>query len=121
LRSNDRVESSEWPQQLARRRQQPTHRDRPAYAQRFGWAPRPHPAEAALAAAPGISVKTARALLERFGSLYDVITATPTEWQSVPGVGPHRAQTLWQMAHRQVHTESSTSHCDASRNGHRAT
>jgi Fanconi anemia group M protein len=121
LRSSNRLESSEWLRQLAARRQQPTHRDRPAYAQGFGRAPRPHPAEAALAAAPGISVKTARALLDHFGSLYDVITANPTEWQSVPGVGPHRSDTLRQMVHKRRHPDGVTSHSDASRNGHRAT
>jgi ERCC4-type nuclease len=121
LRSKNRLESSEWLHQLAARRQQPTHRDRPTYAQRFGRAPRPHPAEAALAAAPSISVKTARSLLGHFGSLYNVITASPAEWQSVPGVGPHRSQTLRQMVHSQWHPDATTSHPDASRKGHRAT
>lgn len=68
--------------------------ERPAYAQR----PRPKPgdetAEALLAAVPGISVASARALLERFGSVAAVVAAEPADWLSVPGIGPERARAL---------------------------
>jgi Fanconi anemia group M protein len=120
LRSSDVRETALWLHRLAVRRQQPIERDRPAYTQRFVRA-RPHPAEAARAAAPGISVKTARALLDHFGSLNDVITANPAEWQSVAGVGPHRSHTLWQMVHSRWHPDRSTSHSHVSRNGRHAT
>jgi DNA excision repair protein ERCC-4 len=52
------------------------------------------PSEAMLAAVPGISVVTARALLERFGSVAAVIEAGPDMWLSTRGVGPTRAQAL---------------------------
>src|SRR5439155_20350242 len=101
---------------LATRRQEPRSRDRPPYAQRFNPA-RPHPAEAALAAAPGVSVRTARALLERFGSLADVLAADSTEWQSVVGVGPRRAASLRSMVHDEWHPDAPTSHFGVNRNG----
>jgi ERCC4-type nuclease len=119
LRSKDRTESSEWLRQLAVRRQEPTHRDRPAYAQRFR-RPAPHPAEAALAAAPGISVVT-RALLAEFGSVRNLVIADPADWQSVPGSGPQRSESLRHMVHDEWRPNSPTSHSDVSRNGHRAT
>jgi ERCC4-type nuclease len=52
------------------------------------------PAEAMLAAVPGISGVSARALLARFGSVAAVLDADPEEWLSVPGVGPRRARAL---------------------------
>jgi ERCC4-type nuclease len=53
--------------------------------------------EAMLAAVPGISTGTARALIGAFGSVSAVIQAGPDEWQSVPGVGPVRAASLARM------------------------
>jgi ERCC4-type nuclease len=47
-----------------------------------------------LAAVPGVSTTSARALLERFGSVAGVITAGPSEWLTVPGIGPERARAL---------------------------
>jgi len=43
---------------------------------------------------PGISTTSARALLERFGSVAAVVTADPAEWLTVPGIGPERARAL---------------------------
>src|SRR5947207_1993923 len=83
LRSDDAEDTASWLMRLATRRQDPKSRDRPPYAQRFGRA-RPDPAEAALAAAPGVSIRTARALLQRFRSLAGVLAAEPAEWQSIP-------------------------------------
>jgi ERCC4-type nuclease len=67
---------------------------RPAYAQR----PRPklgdETAEALLASVPGISTSSARALLERFGSVAAVVAADPAEWLTVSGIGPERVRAL---------------------------
>ena len=120
LRSDDTADTARWLLRLAVRRQEPTARDRPAYAQRFRRA-QPHPAEAALAAAPGVSVKTARLLLARFSSLAGVIRAEPAEWQLISGVGPQRAASLAHMVHDEWHPDRTTSHSDVSRNGRPAT
>lgn len=95
LRSGYQRDSALWIHRLAVRCQQiEPAPDRPAYAQR----PRPKPgaetAEALLAAVPGISTTSARALLERFGSVAAVVTAEPAEWLGVPGIGPERARAL---------------------------
>jgi DNA excision repair protein ERCC-4 len=95
LRSGYQRDSALWIHRLAVRCQQvEAAADRPAYAQR----PRPKPgdetAEALLAAVPGISTTSARALLERFGSVAGVVAADPTEWLSVPGIGHERARAL---------------------------
>jgi len=50
--------------------------------------------EAMLAAVPGISTTSARALLERFGTVRNVVNAGPESWLSVPGIGPVRADAL---------------------------
>ena len=42
----------------------------------------------------GISTTSARALLERFGSVAGVVAADPAGWLSVPGIGPERARAL---------------------------
>jgi len=47
-----------------------------------------------LAAIPGISTVTARALLERFGSPAGVAAADPESWLEVPGIGAERARAL---------------------------
>ena len=95
LRSGYQRDSALWIHRLAVRCQEvEPAADRPAYAQR----PRPKPgdetAEAMLAAVPGISTTSARALLERFGSVAGVVAADPVEWLSVPGIGPERARAL---------------------------
>ncbi len=84
--------------------------ERPAYAQR----PRPKPgeetAEALLAAVPGISTSSARALLERFGSVAGVIAADPAEWLAVPGIGPERANALHETLTLRRSLPGSTGH-----------
>ena len=50
-----------------------------------------------LASLPGISRSTARSLLERFGSIAAVATATRMDLMSVPGVGDRRADTLLRL------------------------
>jgi ERCC4-type nuclease len=50
--------------------------------------------EAMLAAVPGISTVTARALLRRFGTVRAVILAGAEALSTVEGVGPVRARAL---------------------------
>src|SRR5712691_1151631 len=95
LRSGYQRDSALWIHRLAVRCQQlEPAAERPAYAQR----PRPKPgdeaAEALLASVPGISTSSARALLERFGSVAAVVTADRADWLAVPGIGPERARAL---------------------------
>lgn len=95
LRSGYQRDSALWIHRLAVRCQEvEPAADRPAYAQR----PRPKPgeesAEALLASVPGISTTSARALLEHFGSVAAVVNADPSQWLTVPGIGPERARAL---------------------------
>jgi DNA excision repair protein ERCC-4 len=95
LRSGYQRDSALWIHRLAVRRQEiEPAAERPAYAQR----PRPKPgddtAEALLAAVPGISTTSARALLDRFGTVAAVVSADPAEWLTVPGIGRERARAL---------------------------
>jgi ERCC4-type nuclease len=105
LRTGYQRDSALWIHRLAVRCQvtEPAA-ERPAYAQR----PRPTPgtdaAEALLAAVPGISTASARALLERFGSVAAVVAADPTDWLTVPGIGPERARALQETFTLQVGT-----------------
>jgi ERCC4-type nuclease len=95
LRSGQPRDSALWLHRLAVRCQRvEAPPDRPAYTQRPKSASGLEAAEAALATVPGISTTTARALLERFGSLAAVVAAEPAEWLTVPGVGPERARAL---------------------------
>jgi ERCC4-type nuclease len=96
VRSEDGDDSAAWMVRLAVRRLQVGAYDRPVYAQR----PKrrgPAPAEQALAAVPGISTTTARALLTRFGSLQNVISATEKDLLAVAGLGPVRTRALLEM------------------------
>lgn len=52
------------------------------------------------AAIPPISSSSARALLERFGSVAAVVAAGPEQWREVPGIGPDRARALEQTLGR---------------------
>jgi DNA excision repair protein ERCC-4 len=97
LRTDDADDTARWLYRLAVRRGEGAIRDRPAYAQRPQRPARITPAEQALAAAPGVSVTTARAILRHFGSLEDVVLANPDQWKAVPGVGPRRATALAAM------------------------
>jgi ERCC4-type nuclease len=98
--SEDSKDSAAWLLRIAERARSVTSRDRPYYG-------RPqrrhavHPAEQALAAAPGVSTVTARALLSHFGSLRAVVSATKQERETVAGVGRVRAEALHSMIHDQ--------------------
>ena len=95
LRSMVQADSAQWIHRLAVRCQRvELPADRPAYAQRPKASVGQDVAEAMLAAVPGISTSTARALLERFGSVAGVVAAGPEEWRAVPGVGPERVRAL---------------------------
>jgi ERCC4-type nuclease len=96
VRSEDGDDSAAWLVRLALRRLRGRVADRPVYAQR----PKrggTTPAEQALAAVPGISTTTARALLTRFGSLQNVLSATEKDLSTVAGVGPVRIRALLEM------------------------
>jgi ERCC4-type nuclease len=81
--SEDAGDSAAWLMRIAERaRSSRPARDRPFYGR-----PRRrtsvHPAEQALAAAPGVSTVTARALLRRYGSLHGVLSAPSEELRQV--------------------------------------
>jgi ERCC4-type nuclease len=88
IRSADPGDSALWLKVLAGR-ERSRHRGPRVYARRFAT-----PAEAMLAAVPGISAVSARALLDRFGSVAAVLDADPDEWLSISGIGPKRAQAI---------------------------
>jgi ERCC4-type nuclease len=67
-------------------------RDRPLYAQRIR--SRVRPAEAVLAAIPGISTVVARRLLDRYGTVAGVVSSDPEEWIRIRGVGAVTAEKL---------------------------
>jgi ERCC4-type nuclease len=94
LRSDDRADSARWLHRLAVRCQrEASPAERPAFVSR-SQIPPDSAAEAMLTAVPGISAVTARALLERFGSIAGVVSATSGEWLEVPGIGAERARAL---------------------------
>jgi DNA excision repair protein ERCC-4 len=95
IRSFDREESAQWIYRLAARCQRPPRsRDRPVYSQKPKALTGREAAEALLAAVPGISTSSARALLARFGSVAEVINAGPDAWRHVDGIGEQRAAAL---------------------------
>jgi DNA excision repair protein ERCC-4 len=94
IRSGQPRDSALWVHRLAVRCQRTeAPADRPAYAQRPKVSPE-EAAEAMLAAVPGISSTSARALLARFGSVAGVLAASRDEWLDVPGIGKERADAL---------------------------
>jgi DNA excision repair protein ERCC-4 len=95
IRAFDHQESAEWLFRLAVRSQRPRRKiDRPAYAQQPSAPTGDGAAEALLAAIPGISTASARALLAHFGSVADVINARPEQLRLVEGIGEQRAASL---------------------------
>jgi len=111
LRSESAEDTARWLHRLATRRQRAgASKDRPAYAQRPAPSTEREVAEAMLAAIPGISTVSARALLDRFGSIAEVIAASPEALRDVPGIGSARANALrssinfsWQRQEKQGH------------------
>jgi ERCC4-type nuclease len=81
-------------------------RDRPVFAQRPRSTENP-PAVAALAAATGVSVETARSVLERYGTLGAVSQATQDDLRRIPRVGAKKAEAIVALFHeRQSLTRS---------------
>lgn len=94
LRSDDRADSARWLHRLAVRCQrEASSPELPPLVPRATIPPDSVP-EAMLAAVPGISTVTARALLERFGSLAGVARADPGDLLAVPGIGKERVRAL---------------------------
>jgi len=90
VRSVSPEDSAVWLQVLGTRR-----RRRRRTASHYGQRPARYDAdEAMLAAVPGISTVSARALLDRFETVRNVVNAGPENWLSVPGIGPTRAGAL---------------------------
>jgi ERCC4-type nuclease len=95
LRTETQRDSALWLYRLAVRCQcleRPP--EKPGYAQQPKRRVGSPAAEAVLAAVPGISAVSARALLERFGSVAAVLSATEQEWMEVRGIGHERARLL---------------------------
>lgn len=90
LRSRDPADSALWIHRLALRQARRGARVEPSR----GRTPMAAPGVAVLAAVPGISDRTARLLLERFGSVGGVLSAGPERWAEVAGIGSVRAQAL---------------------------
>jgi Fanconi anemia group M protein len=90
VRSSDGEDSALWLKVLADR-QERRRRLRSTYRQQRGEASTP---EAMLAAVPGISRTSARALLNRFGSIEAILSAGREQWLSVEGIGQARAAAL---------------------------
>jgi ERCC4-type nuclease len=90
--SEDADDSARWLSVLARRLERGQSSYRPAYAQVRTQPGRP--GQALLAAVPGISARSAEALLDTFGSVRSVVNAGPEQWTNIPGIGKRRAQAL---------------------------
>ncbi|HKI91152.1 MAG TPA: ERCC4 domain-containing protein [Gaiellaceae bacterium] len=89
VRSRDPADTAQWLHRLAVRQQRRQRASTPTPRRRV------LPAGlSVLAGVPGISDTTARALLERFGSVQRLLAAGPAEWAEVNGVGPVRAHAL---------------------------
>jgi ERCC4-type nuclease len=89
VRTRDPDDTALWLHRLAIRQQRRSSALRPA-ERRF----RPPPGVTALTGIPGISEATARALIDRFGSIEQLLAAGPERWADVDGVGPVRAHAL---------------------------
>jgi DNA excision repair protein ERCC-4/Fanconi anemia group M protein len=96
--TQDAHDTAAWLHRLAIRRREGPPPARPLHAYRPR-SPRISPGEAALAAAPDVSVVTARKVLATFGSLRQVCEASVDDLQSVPGVGIKRATAIVALIH----------------------
>jgi ERCC4-type nuclease len=87
--TRDPEDTALWLHRLAVRQQRRRESPRPAPSRVA-----PPPGVAALAGIPGISEITARALIDRFGSIEQLVAAGPEHWADVDGVGPVRAHAI---------------------------
>jgi ERCC4-type nuclease len=106
IRSEGPADTAAWLFRIACRRRDGAVRDRPAYAQK-GRSSVVSPAEAALAAAPGVSTVTAKTVLDHFGSLRNLCAADLNDLQSLPGVGRKRAEAIQALIHDPWHAPRS--------------
>jgi DNA excision repair protein ERCC-4 len=89
LWSSGPADSALWLHRLAVRHARKTVARRPRATSEA-----PMPGIEVLAAVPGISSRTARVLLERFGSVAGLLDAGPERWAEVDGIGTVRAHSL---------------------------
>jgi len=89
VRSRDPADTAVWLHRLAIRQQRRQRASTPVRPRE-----RPSPGLAVLRGVPGISDTTARALLERFGSVEGLLAAGPEQLAEVNGVGQVRAHAL---------------------------
>lgn len=89
VHSQDPVDTARWLHRLAVRQERRRRASTPTVRRRV-----PLPGLSVLSGVAGISDTTARALLERFGSIERLLAAGPNEWAGVNGVGPVRAHAL---------------------------
>jgi len=89
VRTRDPDDTALWLHRLAIRQARRRSSSRRGQ-QRF----RPPPGVSALVGVPGISDTTARALLERFGTVERLVAAGPERWAEVDGIGRVRAHAL---------------------------
>jgi ERCC4-type nuclease len=106
IRTVDKTDTAAWLLRIAIRRRDQATRNRPVFAQRPR-SSRSDAIEAALAAAPGISVVTARAVLTRFSSIEELSGATVNDLQRIPGVGIRRAESIVALIHSRWDAEAS--------------
>lgn len=98
IRTEHPQDTAAWLYRLAIRRRDGAVRKHRVYAQLPRAASASAP-ESALAAAPGVSVITARTVLRRFGSLHQVGEASIHDLQALPGVGSKRAAAIAALIH----------------------
>src|SRR5579883_3217233 len=89
VRSQDPADTAPWLHRLTVRQERRQRASTPTPRRRV-----PPPGLSVLSSVPGISDRTARALLERFGSVERLLAAGPDEWAEANGVGPVRAHAL---------------------------
>ena len=89
VRTRDPDDTSLWLHRLAIRQER-----RRSSSRREHRRLRPPPGVTALAGIPGISDTTARALLDRFGTVERLLAAGPERWAEVDGIGRVRAHAL---------------------------
>ena len=98
IRAQDATDTAEWLYRLAVRRKDGPPPARLPYVHRPR-SPRISVGEAALAAAPDVSVITARKILAAFGSLRQVCEASVDDLRAIPGVGIKRATAITSLLH----------------------
>lgn len=89
VRSQDPADTAVWLHRLAIRQERRQRASTPMRRRQ-----QPPPGLAVLRGVPGISDTTARALLERFGSVKGLLAAGPDQWAEVNGIGGVRAHAL---------------------------